>query len=296
MADEKPAILLHLDVDPRPSVFDSVVAIDAGVDHLLAHGGVVPADATALVHGALFTRGPAELRRTAVFIGGSDVDAAERLKDAVVATFFGPFRVSVLLDPSGANTTAAAAVLAALRSAGGTLDGTRAAVLGATGPVGRRVASLLLGLGASVRLGSRRLDRAAALAETLRAGIETPGDIEAFETSSVDSLASGLDGAAIVVAAGAAGATLLPLSIRDGLASARVVLDLNAVPPLGVEWIEVHDRGVERDGTVCWGALGVGGIKMKIHKAAVRKIFESNDRVIDAAEVLALGRELGLDR
>ena len=64
-------ILLCLDTDPQPSVFDAVVAVDAGVDQLLRHGGVTPDDVRNLVYGAMFTRGPAELKNTAVFIGGS---------------------------------------------------------------------------------------------------------------------------------------------------------------------------------------------------------------------------------
>src|SRR5580704_6205759 len=123
MAGTKPKILVQLDTDPQPSVFDGVVAVDAGVDQLFRHGGVTPANVRDLVYGALFTRGPAELHRTAIFIGGSNVAAAEGVLDAVRATFFGPFKVSVLFDANGANTTAAAAVLAALQGLGGSLQG-----------------------------------------------------------------------------------------------------------------------------------------------------------------------------
>ena len=39
---EKRKILIQLDSDPHPSVFDRVVAIDAGVDELFSYGGVKP--------------------------------------------------------------------------------------------------------------------------------------------------------------------------------------------------------------------------------------------------------------
>ncbi len=117
MATTKPKILIQLDTDPQPSVFDAVVAVDAGADHLFRHGGVTPANVRDLVYGALFTRGPADLHATAIFIGGSNVSAGEAILDTVKKTFFGPFRVSVLFDANGANTTAAAAVLAALKGA-----------------------------------------------------------------------------------------------------------------------------------------------------------------------------------
>ena len=66
-----------------------------------------------LVHGAMFTRGPDKLNNTAIFVGGTDVRTGEKLLQEVTDCFFGPLRVSVMLDANGANTTAAAAVLAA---------------------------------------------------------------------------------------------------------------------------------------------------------------------------------------
>lgn len=108
-------ILLQFDIDTQPSTFDSVVAIDAGVDHLLRYEGVQVTGVTPLVHGAMFTRGGEELKHTAIFIGGSDVGAAEKLLVACQKAFFGPVRVSLMLDANGCNTTASAAVVAASR-------------------------------------------------------------------------------------------------------------------------------------------------------------------------------------
>ena len=287
----KPTILIQLDTDPQPSVFDAVVALDAGADHLLRHGGVEPTKVRDLVYGALFTRGPEDLHRTAIFVGGSDVAAGEAVLKAVTDTFFGDFRVSVLLDSNGANTTAAAAVLAAIERAGGSLQGRRAAVLGATGPVGRRVARLMAREGAEVAVGSRRLDRAQEAAGSLEAA--TGAKFTPFATAEPAELAAGLEGAAIVVAAGAAGAVLLPEEVRKGVKGLEVVIDLNAVPPLGVEGIKATDRGKERDGVKAWGALGVGGTKMKIHRKAIAELFTARDKVLDAEAVLALGRALG---
>src|SRR5262249_27194164 len=90
-------------------------------------------------------------------------------------------------------------------------------------------------------------------------------------------------GCELVVAAGAAGVTLLPKSARTD--TMKLAIDLNAVPPLGIEGIEVTDKAKERDGILAYGAVGVGDTKMKIHKAAVAKLFESNDQVVDAEEV-----------
>jgi threonine dehydrogenase-like Zn-dependent dehydrogenase len=286
----KPKILIQLDTDLQPSVFDAVVAVDAGVEHLFRHGGVTADHARDLVHGALFTRAPAELSATAIFIGGSNVAAAEAVLEKVKKTFFGPFKVSVLFDANGANTTAAAAVLAALQSAGGSLEGSTVAVLAATGPVGQRAARLLCRLGARVTVGSRSLDRATALAESLRQ--TTGGQVTPFAAIDGDDLSRELKPCSVIVAAGAAGATLLPASVWRKLTKLKALIDLNAVPPLGIEGVEATDKNTERDAVKAWGALGVGGTKMKIHKKAIQELFTSNDKILDAEQVLELGRSL----
>ncbi len=287
----KPKILIQLDTDPQPSVFDAVVAVDAGVEHIFRHSGVTAENVRDLIFGALFTRGPADLSATAVFIGGSNVAAAETVLAAVKKTFFGPFKVSVLFDANGANTTAAAAVLAALDSQGGSLEGVTVAVLAATGPVGQRVARLLCRLGARVAVGSRSLDRATALAETLRH--TDSRDVTAFSTANPAELAHALKDRTIVIAAGAAGVTLLPAPVWQSLPDLKAVIDLNAVPPLGIEGVSANDKNTERGQVRAWGALGVGGTKMKIHKKAIQALFASNDQILDAEEVLELGRSLG---
>src|SRR5437660_3915919 len=159
---DKRKILIQLDGDAQPSVFDRVVAIDAGADEVFSYGGVKPEQVRDLVHGAIFTRGPKDLKRTALFIGGSDVAAGERLLAEAVRAMIPAFglRVSVLLDPNGANTTAAAAVRAAARHLD--LASAKAVVLAGTGPVGQRAALLLAAAGAEVRLASRQLARAEA--------------------------------------------------------------------------------------------------------------------------------------
>jgi hypothetical protein len=294
MASDKPTILVQLDTDPQPSVFDGVVAVDAGVDRLFRHGQVRPEAVRDLVYGALFTRGPADLHRTALFVGGSDVGAGEAVLKAVKETFFAGFRVSVLFDANGCNTTAAAAALAVVKDAEarrGTFGGTKVAVLGGTGPVGQRVARLLARLGGVVSVGSRQLERARETAGHLAAITGRP--IQPFATARPEELRAGLEGMAVVVAAGAAGVMLLPSDLRRALPDLEVAVDLNAVPPPGIEGVAPTDKGTERDGVRCWGALGIGGTKMKIHKKAIQELFTAGDKVLDAEEVLELGRRLG---
>ncbi len=285
----KPRILIQLDTDPQPSVFDSVVAVDAGVEHLFRHAGVSPECVRDLVYGAIFTRGPDELRNTAIFIGGSDVAAGEALLEAVKRTFFGPMRVSVMIDANGANTTAAAAVLAVLKHLNPTE--TTATVLGATGPVGQRVVRLLARAGAAVRVGSRRPEKAKEVCESI-AEVVPGARLSPHATASPADVALALNSAQVVIAAGAPGACLLPAEVRRASKTLKVAIDLNAVPPLGIEGVDARDKAVQRDGQLCYGALGVGGTKMKIHKAAIRRLFEANDQVLDAEEMLEIGKSL----
>jgi hypothetical protein len=285
----KPSILLQLDTDPQPSVFDSVVAIDSGVEHLLRHGGIAPATVRDLVYGTIFTRGVGDLARTAIFIGGSSVTAGEALLTAVQKAFFGPMRVSVMLDSGGANTTAAAAVLAARRHL--PLAGAEALVLAATGPVGARVVRLLASQGARVRVGSRDAARAEAVCQAVRQRVPQ-AQLQPVATDSPAALGEAMHGVALVVAAGAPGVELLPASMLTAVEGLRVAIDLSAVAPAGIGGIEVTESARDRGGTICYGALGVGGVKMKIHKAALRRLFTGNDQVLDAETIFEIGEGL----
>jgi len=282
-------ILLCLDTDPQPSVFDAVVAVDAGADQLLRHGGVTPDAVRDLVYGAMFTRGPAELNNTAIFIGGSDVAAGEELLAKARSCFFGPMRVSVILDSNGANTTAAAAVLCAKKHVA--LNDATITVLAATGSVGRRVVRLLAREGAGVRVTSRQLKRAQLVCDTVRK-IVPAAQLEAWETRDDASLRGALADAAVVIAAGAPGVEILPESLRRQSHDVKVAIDVNAIPPPGIGGVQPQDKAVERDGQICYGAIGVGGLKMKLHKAAIRRLFERNDLMLDAEEIYELGQSL----
>lgn len=284
-----PKILVQLDSDQHASVFDAVVAVDAGVDHLLQYRGVTPEAVRDLVHGAMFTRGPADLHQTAVFIGGANVAAGEALLRQVTSCFFGPLRVSVLLDANGANTTAAAAVLSAARHC--PLAGAQALVLAATGPVGQRAVRLLAQAGCAVRAASRGLARAEAVCQQVRSTLPN-ARLEPWAVSDAASTEAALRDVQIVIAAGAAGVELLPASIWQASDRLQVVIDLNAVPPLGIGGLKVTDKAVQHGHVIGYGAIGVGALKMKIHKAAIARLFQRNDQVLDAEQVYAIGQEL----
>ena len=285
-------VLLQLDTDEHPSPFDAIVAHDADVDVLLSHGDVKPEETRALVQDAFFTRGVEDLKNTAVWVGGKDVAAGEQIFAQVQKAFFGPFRVSVMLDSNGCNTTAATTIarIAKARS----LSGNRAVVLG-LGAVGLRSATLLAQEGSEVTVASLppdlfdderpyRRPRGLSVAEELGLDIREPGDRSELEAT--------LDGAQIVLAAGPSGVEVLRRDAWAAADSVELLADYTAAEPLGIEGTKATDDLADYDGKLVLGALAIGGPKMKVHKACVRRLFESNDQVLDTDAVYAVAREL----
>ena len=148
-------LLLQLDSSRLPSVFDQVVAYDAGADDIMSYGGVTEGDVRDLIHGCIFTRGPKDLHNTAVWIGGTNMSAGEQLLAMAQDALFEPFRVSIMLDSNGSNTTAVAAVVK-IEETLGDLQGKKVVILAGTGPVGQRAAGLLAKDGADVTITSRK--------------------------------------------------------------------------------------------------------------------------------------------
>jgi methylenetetrahydrofolate/methylenetetrahydromethanopterin dehydrogenase (NADP+) len=286
-------LLLQLDTSPLPSVFDRVVAHDGGADDVMSYGGVTPDTVRDLVHGCIFTRGPKDLKHTAIFVGGTEMAAGELLLTAVRKAFFGPMRVSVMLDSNGSNTTAVAAVAKVVQAAGGDVKGARAVVTAGTGPVGMRVAGLLAKAGADVTITSRRpVDAPFVEALQTRFGGSAARPVRAVTMADAAQASQVLERAELLVSAGPAGVCMVPKGAWAGRAGLRVAADLNAVPPMGIEGVDVQDNAAQRDGAIVFGALGVGGLKMKIHKACIARLFESNDAVLDAETIAEVAQGL----
>jgi ABC-type amino acid transport substrate-binding protein len=282
-------LLLQLDSSPLPSVFDRVVGFDGGADEIMSYGGVTETAVRDLVHGAIFTRGPKDLKHTAIFVGGADMAAGERLLAAVREAFFAPFQVSVMLDSNGSNTTAVAAVVKMIESAGD-VRGKRVVITAGTGPVGTRAAGLFAQAGAEVTITSRKAEEGERTVLAIRERFG--GSVRAVPMPGSAHAAAALEGAELLLNAGPAGVMLVPRAAWANRPGLRVAVDLNAVPPLGIEGVEVGDSGTERDGVITFGAIGIGNFKMKVHKACIARLFERNDLVFDAETVAEVAREL----
>jgi hypothetical protein len=281
-------LLFQFDTDPYPSTFDVVVAYDGGADQVVSYGAVSPAVVGKLVEGTIFTRAPKDKRSTAIFIGGSDLTAGQQLLTAVQAQFFSDFRVSVMLDCNGCNTTAAAAV-AKLRTSS-QLAGKKAVILAGTGPVGQRAAAMLAAEGALVTISSRHYARAEAACHEMhqRFGVH----IEPMETTDRAARAEAIAGAQIVFATGAAGVALLRPEDWIDSTTIELLVDANTTPPLGIGGTSVMDRGKSYEGKIVWGAIGFGAFKLALHRACIARLFERNDQVFDAEAVYSLAKEM----
>jgi methylenetetrahydrofolate/methylenetetrahydromethanopterin dehydrogenase (NADP+) len=281
-------LLFQFDTDIHPSVFDAVVAYDGGADQVIGYGAVTPENVRTLVEGAIFTRAPKDKKNTAIFIGGSDMVAGENLFNAVQSYFFAGFRVSVMLDSNGSNTTAAAAV--AKLAASKPLKGKKAVVLAGTGPVGQRAAVMLTLEGAQVSITSRSLENAQHACAHIqnRFGVT----VNAIEAVDYQSRAAAIAEAQVVLATGAAGVELLKPEHWQNNPHLELIADANATPPLGIGGIDMMDKGIERHGKIVWGAIGFGTLKLALHRACVGQLFIDNKQVFDAELIFKLAKEM----
>ncbi len=284
-------LLLQLDSSRLSSVFDRVVAYDGGADEVMSYGGVVEADVRDLIHGCIFTRGPKDLKNTAVFVGGADIAVGEQLLAAATKAMFKPFTVSAMLDSNGSNTTAVAAVAKMVQAAGGgDVRGRRVLIVAGTGPVGIRAAGLFAKAGADVCITSRKADAGERARDLVlkRFG----GKVRAIAMLDANEAIRACERAELLLNAGPAGVMLVPKQAWASRPGLKVIADVNAVPPLGIEGVDVMDDGVTKEGVVCFGALAIGNLKMKVHKACIARLFERNDLVLDAETIADVAREL----
>jgi len=286
---EMKKLLIQLDTDSRPSTFDQVVAYDAGTDNIISHAGIKKKEVEDIIYGAVFTRSPKKMNNTAVFIGGSDVNKGEEILAEVKEVFFANFRVSVLLDSNGANTTAAAAVLKIKNVLD--LKGKKAAVIAGTGPVGVRAAMLFAKEGAEVVITSRSQKRAEKKAEEImeRYGVKNIYGVQASKKEEFEKIISGKD---VILSAGPPKINFITEDMWKKADNIKAMGDINAVSPVGIKGIKPGADGDIIDGVKIFGALGIGGLKMKLHKKAISELFNSSDIVFDVLEVYKLYSEL----
>jgi methylene-tetrahydromethanopterin dehydrogenase len=295
MADKH---ILHM-VTPlkHMSPFDLNMALDAGFDAALTYTGVTLDEVTGLVQDAIFSRPPKVGVKTGMFFGGKNATLALDMLAKARKALVPPFGISFFADPNGSFTTAAAMVACVEKTLKEkknlALKGRKVAVFGATGVVGYSAAVIAALESADVTLvgydGIKRVSDAAGEIKT-RFETEVRGADGSDDAKKVAILAD----TEIALCAGRAGVAILS---RAQLAAARllVVADVNAVPPTGVEGLEMTANGAELipNGVLGIGPLAIGNIKYKTEFGLFQKMIKADKPVrFDFRDAFALAREL----
>jgi methylene-tetrahydromethanopterin dehydrogenase len=273
---ERKRLLYLVSSDPQVSPFDINMAYDAGFDAVIPYAGVAVPAVRGLVQDVMFSRGPKGARSSSIFFSGSDLTAAEEMLAAARAALFDPFRVGLMIDPRGGYTTAAAilARVAALAHAKGLGDLGRLRVLVAagTGGVGKTAAAMAARDGARVVLTSRRAESAAAAAREIAALFQAEVTPRAAATET--ELASLVHESDVVIATGPAGVQLLSRRTVQELRPPKVLVDVNAVPPAGIEGFKPQDDGVElAPGIFGIGPLTIGALKFRVESTLLKDLL-----------------------
>lgn len=263
------------------SPFDVNMAYEADFDGVIPYTDVSLEDIHSLTQDTIFSRGPTGVKRTGIFIGGRDFGLAMDMLKRAKAAMVPPFEVSVFADPSGAVTTAAALVACVenwvKKQIEGSLAGKRIYIIG-TGPVGICAGILVAKAGASANLVSyqgAQVAQGIADEYNSRYGVTIKGG----DSSSEETILAFLREADVVISAAKAGIRILSAGQLERAPKLIVAADVNAVPPLGIEGVDVHDLGRVMENTparaVGIGALAIGNVKYKVHYRLFQMMIEA---------------------
>ncbi len=283
----KKTVIIFLDTDKHASPFDILTAVDLFPDaQILKYSNVATEDSKRIIQDSMFPRGPDGAKQTKLFIGGQDVEKAVQILEIAKKSMFPPFELSVIVDPRGAYTTASAAVaktlVTCIEKDLGDFKGKKVTVLAGTGPVGQVASRLYAMEGAYVVVTSRDLARSTAVSTKINQeiGAELACGVKASEQNEIGEAIKDSD---VILAAGAAGITLLPLDVlKIHGRKCKVVGDINAVPPLGVEGLKSKDENMEFvPGVWGIGALAIGTFKNKIEAQVFKQAVEASKGIFD---------------
>lgn len=299
---EKKRSILHM-FDPMPnnSPFDINMALDAGFDVLMPYNNVKLDNVNGLTQDAIFSRGPSGVKRTAIFIGGRDIGLAMDMLESAKQAMVPPFVISVLADPSGAFTTAAALVACVEKELkqkhGKEFKDCNAVVFGGTGAVGvtTGIIASLAGLDTTlVDHLSADTSNDLARAYNRRFGCHLKGAVAVSDADKAGLIAD----ADIVFCTAKAGVQVLTGEILKKAGRLKVAADINAVPPLGIEGIKRSHFGepLAFAGTpdaVGIGALAVGNVKYQLQNSLLRSMLQTEEPVyLDFRAAFSKAREI----
>jgi len=287
-AEEAPSILFFLDTGRRASPFDICMAYDAGFSVVIPYENVTVDDSKRIVQDAIFSRDAKGIKRTCFFIGGKDMEKAEEVLKIARDSMFPPFETAAIIDPGGAYTTAAAMIAkvedALARSKLGNMRDKRCAIFG-TGAIGRVVAILSARLGCDVVIVSPNPERSngeeyiANLTNSLRNKYGV--SVEGVFAPTLKKRIEVVEKADVIFCASVAGVRIISKEMLSETKLAKVMADVNAVPPLGVEGMKLEDDMREIvPGIFGIGALTIGRLKYKLEREILKEARRNGKGVV----------------
>jgi hypothetical protein len=280
-------VFIFLDTDKHASPFDILTTIDVFPEApILKYENVTTEDAEKIVYDTMFPRGPEGAKHTKIFINGRDFKRANEILEKIKKSMFPPFELSIIIDPRGAYSTAAAVVAKSLDlsliKGFGNLEGRSVAVLAGTGPVGQTAARLYASEKANVIVTSRDLQRASEVAAKINEEALSES-VRGFQAQTPEETGKAVADAEIILSAGAAGTQLLPLNtLKEYGRKCKIVADINAIPPLGVEGLKSSAEGEEVLPNVFGlGALAIGKLKIKVEAELIKRAAEEPKGIFD---------------
>ncbi|HUK85214.1 MAG TPA: methylene-tetrahydromethanopterin dehydrogenase N-terminal domain-containing protein [Candidatus Acidoferrum sp.] len=288
-------VFVFLDTDKYCSPFDMLVATDAFPDSMIfKYENVTSEDAPKIVFDLLFPRGPEGAKHTKIFINGSNFEMVEKVVEATQkAMKSAPWGNSIIVDPRGGYSTAAAAVAktfgAAMEKGFGTLEGKKVTVLAGTGPVGQTAARIYAAEKANVTITSRTMAKGQAVADKINQEVGAER-VKVVEVAKPEQTADAVKDAEIVLSAGAGGIQLL--SQAQIGASCKIVADINAIKPLGVECLGSNDDGKEiKPGVFGIGALAIGKLKIKTETEMIKRATAEPQGLFDYSIAYTIAKD-----
>ena len=262
---EKVSILQLVTAANNASPFDVNMAFDAGFDKIMPYTSVTLDEIPALTQDAIFSRSPSGVKREAIFFGGRDVGLAIDMQNSAKAAMFGPFSVSTMTDPSGAFTTGGALLAKIsqhLAESHDALAKQTIAIFGASGTVGSTAALIAAAQGAKAQLVAHgEFSQMQAHADMLEK--KYGYKFEVVDGASDEAKVKVLQTATVVITAAPVGVQVLEAKHYKDSKSLKVMADVNAVSPAGIEGVDAKNDGskIENTNILGVGALAIGQLK-----------------------------------
>jgi len=300
MTKENPFILHALSPTKIVSPFDINMAYDSGFDNVATYTNITMNDISDLVQDIIFSRHPNDCKKTGLFIAGEDAEEAIEMLEKAKKAMVPPFEISVFADPAGSFTTAAAMIACVknllLNKFQTDFKNKKLQIVGAKGIVGGACAVIGAQEGAKVGMVIHRdgaIDpinkRVNEYKKKYNVDLEPVMGISDKEKTKMS------EDADIILSTAKAGREALSLKHFASAKNLKIISDVNAVPPSGVEGLEVNANGekIKNSSVLGIGALAVGQIKAQVQHKLLKLMCESDKPVfLDFRKAYKIAQEI----